>query len=89
MKRSDFLKSIATIIVAPSIIKDLSGVNVPVDKAIVPIGQLKVGSCVTVNKIPCRVCMVFLDTFVAFPILMSEDAGNGAGNCIEFKLKDL
>lgn len=89
MKRSSFLKSIATILIAPSIIKDFGGINVPLAKSIIPMGELRLGSYVIVNRINCMVTSVFLDTFIARPLHQNGDAGNGAGNEIKFNLTDI
>lgn len=89
MKRSSFLKSIAAILIAPSIIKDFGGIDVPLAKSIIPMSELRLGTYVIVNKVNCMVTSVFLDTFTARPLKMNDDAGNGAGTEIKFKLSDV
>lgn len=89
MKRSSFLKSIATILIAPSIIKDFGGINVPLAKNVIPMGELRLGAYVVVNRVKCMVTSVFIDTFTARPLRMDLDAGNGAGSEIKFNLKDV
>lgn len=93
MKRSSFLKSIATILIAPSVIKEFGGIDVPLSKKLVPIKDLRLGEIVTVNGVNCLVNSVTFygqeKTFTARPLTMDKDAGNGYGMGIRFKLTDL
>ena len=89
MKRSSFLKSIAAILISPSIIKDFGGIDVPLAKSIIPMSEIRLGGYVIVNRVKCMVTSVFLDTFTARPLNMNDDAGNGSGNAIKFNLLDV